>query len=444
MGLEGKPGEARDRLHAVIVPNFDVLRQRKVVNAKEVIRFDIEGLSQQIASTKRIGSYEIWQDDLPRTTTRKIKRFEVEKRVRANQGKKLSDDSDLPSEKPLTPEESEWLDQPDVQRALNIIRETASAAPPALRPTLNLELDLGLDSMQRVEVLSRLEEELGGNVEESQLAEIYTVRDLVDAVLKSSASGTRRAARQLLPDGNPSSPKTRTTRKFSRSPSRAHSIDLFWYFVSRLIQVVALDRFDLKVSGIEKLPQDGAYILSSNHQSYLDPLILASILPPDVFRRTFAVGTSEIFGKGFMRKLARSLKSRSARPGREPHPRHARRGIRLETWHGTRSLSGRRTLDRRHTTNLQEGRSHSLDSHAGADRANRHRGLLRRLAKKSRLQRIQAAQNDHRRSDPAPAGIGRVRDRLRKTYGAGERNESWRCGKAFEKNRLRPPIISRS
>ena len=96
VGLEGKPGEGGDRLHGVIVPNFDVLRQRKVVNAKEVIRFDIESLSPQLASTKRISSYEIWQDDLPRTTTRKIKRFEVEKRVRANQSRKLSDDSDLP------------------------------------------------------------------------------------------------------------------------------------------------------------------------------------------------------------------------------------------------------------------------------------------------------------------------------------------------------------
>ena len=125
MGLEGKPGEGGDRLHAVIVPNFDVLRQRKVVNAKEVIRFDIESLSPQIASTKRVSSYEIWQDDLPRTTTRKIKRFEVEKRVRANQAKKPADDSDLPAEKPLTTDEIAWLEQPDVQRGLNIIREAA-------------------------------------------------------------------------------------------------------------------------------------------------------------------------------------------------------------------------------------------------------------------------------------------------------------------------------
>ena len=130
MGIEGEPGEGRDRLHAVIVPDFDALRQRKIVNAKEAIRFDIEGLSPGIASTKRIGSYEIWQEDLPRTTTRKIKRFEVEKRVRAKQSKKVDDDSELPAEKPLTAEDSAWLDQPDVQRALKIIREAARSVPP--------------------------------------------------------------------------------------------------------------------------------------------------------------------------------------------------------------------------------------------------------------------------------------------------------------------------
>ena len=283
MGLEGKPGEGGDRLHAVIVPNFDVLRQKKIVNAKEVIRYDIESLSQQIASTKRIGSYEIWQEDLPRTTTRKIKRFEVEKRVKANQGRKVAD-SELPAESPLTADEMAWLDQPDVQRALKIVREAARTAPPSLRPTHNLELDLGLDSMQRVELLSQIEEQLGGNVEESQLAQIYTVRDLVDAVLQSAASGA-------------GGPGTRTTFAgwkaiLAEAPNPTEVLSLvrpqpisaaFWYMVSRLIQVIALDRFHLHVRGIEKLPENGAFIISSNHQSYLDPLILASVLPPEVF-----------------------------------------------------------------------------------------------------------------------------------------------------------------
>jgi long-chain acyl-CoA synthetase len=305
MGLEGKPGEGGDRLHAVIVPNFDALRQKKIVNAREVIRFDIEGLSQQIATTKRIGSYEIWQEDLPRTTTRKIKRFEVEKRVKANQSRRV-DDSELPAERPLTADEGAWLDQPEVQRAIKVIRDAARTAPPGLRPTHNLELDLGLDSMQRVELLSRVEEQLGGNVEESQLAEIYTVRDLVDAVLQSAASGagthTAFAGWKAILAEEPDAAAV-----LSLAQSQPLS-EAFWYMVSRLIQVIALDRFDLHVRGIEKLPRSGAYILSSNHQSYLDPVILASILPPDVFNKVFAVGTSEIFGKGFMLRLARSLR----------------------------------------------------------------------------------------------------------------------------------------
>jgi long-chain acyl-CoA synthetase len=163
--------------------------------------------------------------------------------------------------------------------------------------------------MQRVELLSKIEEQLGGDVEESQLAEIYTVRDLVDAVLQSAASGA-------------GGPGTRTTFAgwkaiLAEEPNAGDVISLvgpqklktiFWYLVSRLIQVVSLDRFDLHVRGIEKLPKSGPYIISSNHQSYIDPLILAGILPREVFERVFAVGTSDIFGEGLMLRLARSLR----------------------------------------------------------------------------------------------------------------------------------------
>lgn len=305
LGLEGK---AEDRLHAVIVPNFDVLRQRKIVNAKEVIRFDIESLSQQIASTKRIGSYEIWQEDLPRTTTRKVKRFEVEKRVKANYGRRVADDNaDLPAEKPLSPEELSWLEQAGVQLALKIVRDALRTAPQALRPTHSLELDLGLDSMQRVELLSRLEEELGGNVDEAQLAEIYTLRDLVDAVWQSAATGagSKRASfagwRAILAE-EPSDPEVLAL-------ARSHPAnETFWYLISRALQLVARDLFHLRVRGIENLPKQGPFILSSNHQSYIDPIILCSVLPESILRNAFAVGTSEIFGEGLMRRLARWLR----------------------------------------------------------------------------------------------------------------------------------------
>lgn len=307
VGLEGKAGEGGDRLHAVIVPNFDVLRQRKIVNAKEVIRFDIENLSQQIASTKRIGSYEIWQEDLPRTTTRKIKRFEVEKRVKSNQSKKLSDDAELPADKPLTADETAWLETPEVQRGLKIIREAARSSPQSLRPAHNLELDLGLDSMQRVELLSRLEEELGGNVDESQLAAIYTVRDLLDAVLASAAGGEAAPRAAFAGWGailaeEPTDPEVLALKY----PQPAFAT--FLYPLSRIIQMISSDLFHLRVGGLENLPRQGPFILSSNHQSYIDPVVLISLMPKHIAVNSFAVGTSDIFGQGFMRRLARWLR----------------------------------------------------------------------------------------------------------------------------------------
>jgi long-chain acyl-CoA synthetase len=209
----------------------------------------------------------------------------------------------------LTEDETAWLDQPDVQRALEIVQQVAHSAPATLHPAHNLELDLGLDSMQRIEILSQLEDQLGGNVAESQLAEIYTLRDLVDAVLLSAASG------QGAPGTSPAFAGWKAILAEDSDPADVIALarpqpvsNAFWYMVSRLIQVISLDRFDLHVSGLEKLPPSGAYILSSNHQSYIDPLILASVLPPRVFDKVFAVGTSEIFGEGFMLWLARTLR----------------------------------------------------------------------------------------------------------------------------------------
>ena len=313
IGLEGKPGESMsDQLYAVVVPNFEVLKERKVVNAKEVIRYDIENLSTKLASTKRIANYEIWQEDLPRTTTRKIKRFEVEKRVRADRAKEKSSDADA-AEKPLTTEDQSWLATPEVPRALRVIKESARTPPPAIRPDHNLELDLGLDSMQRVELLVAVETELGGHLDESQIADIYTVRQLVDAVLASACSGalstrTPFAGWNEVLKEDPSDPEVLAVL-------RPHPItEIFWFLVTRLLQIVALDLFHLQYEGLEKLPTDRPVIISSNHQSFIDPVVLAGLLPWSVFHNAFAVGTSEIFGAGFMRWLGRQIRVVSVDP----------------------------------------------------------------------------------------------------------------------------------
>jgi long-chain acyl-CoA synthetase len=307
MGLGARPGDPMsERLHGVIVPDFQVLKERKIVNAKEVIRFDVESLSAKLPSTKRIASYEIWQEDLPRTTTRKLKRFEIEKRVRAKQGKSGAD-ADI-SQPPLTSEDEAWLELPDVRRGLTIVREAARNKPESLRPDDNLELDLGLDSMQRVELLTALENELGGDVEESRISEIYTVRELIDFVRESAASGTVSPVRSQFAGWRNVLQEEPTDPDVLALAKPQPLIEAAWFFLSRLVGMFAYDRFQLKVTGLEKLPAKGPYIISSNHQSFLDPVILGSVLPGPIFKDIFSVGTSEIFGSGSMRRLARWLR----------------------------------------------------------------------------------------------------------------------------------------
>src|SRR6185436_18970800 len=58
-----------------------------------------------------------------------------------------------------------------------------------VRPDANLELDLGLDSMERVELLTMLEQRQGTRVAADARATIFTVRQLIAAVAAAPRVG---------------------------------------------------------------------------------------------------------------------------------------------------------------------------------------------------------------------------------------------------------------
>jgi long-chain acyl-CoA synthetase len=304
LGLESRPGEPfAERLHAVVVPNFEVLKQKKIVNTREVIRFDLDGLSAQLAPARRILSYELWQEDLPRTTTRKLKRYQIRKRVL--EGAAAAEAEAAPARE-LSTEDAAWLDEPEVQRALRVVREAAREKKESVHPNDNLELDLGLDSMERVELLVALEQELGASVDDSVVSEVYTVRDLIEAVRKGmSAEGAKRAAfpgwEAILATDTDDPEVTAITEP------RPISTALI-FLLGRVVNLFLRDTFRLKVTGMEKLPKQGPFLLSPNHQSYLEAPILPTLLPWSLWNEMFYVGTSEIFGEGIFRRIARLIK----------------------------------------------------------------------------------------------------------------------------------------
>ncbi|HEX7289021.1 MAG TPA: AMP-binding protein [Candidatus Angelobacter sp.] len=306
MGLVNRPGEPfSERLHAVIVPNFDVLRERKIVNAREVIRFDVENLSMELPSTKRILSFDLWPDPLPRTTTRKLKRFEIQKRVMA--GERSGQDSAGTLAEEPSAEEAVWLAQPDVQKALAVVRAAGKSQKPVL-PSSNLELDLGFDSMERVELVVALERELGTEADDKIISQVYTVRELVDALLLQARGASAAGARPAMPGWDAvlaTAPDDPTVLSSLRTNI---VLVFFWFVLCKIAGVLARVLFRLQVRGKDKLPKKGPFILSPNHQSFLDGPVVATQIPWRLFKDMFYVGTSEIFGDGLFKLVGRTLK----------------------------------------------------------------------------------------------------------------------------------------
>jgi len=307
MGLASRPGEPlSERLHAVIVPNFAVLRERKIVNAREVIRFDVENMSTELPGAKRILSFDLWSDPLPRTTTRKLKRFEILRRVitAAADERAGRENGSAVAEEP-TAEEALWLAGPEVQKALAVIRSAGKSQKPVL-PSSNLELDLGFDSMERVELVVALERELGAEADDKVISQVYTVRELVDAILQ--ARGNVTGTRSSLPGWDavlapaPEDPAVLAALNSGQGPV------FFWFVFGKFVALFMRIFFNLRVSGKEKLPQKGPFILSPNHQSFLDGPVVASQIPWPLFKDMFYVGTSEIFGHGPLKYLGRTFK----------------------------------------------------------------------------------------------------------------------------------------
>jgi long-chain acyl-CoA synthetase len=301
LGLS-RPGEpASERLHAVIVPDEPVLRERGIVNVRELIRFEVETLSVQLPNYKRILSYDISLEPLPRTTTGKIKRRDVERSVLERARPEGSAD------RPESDAERAWTSVEGHAASLSHIATRLGRE--SVRPDDNLELDLGLDSMERVELLTVLEERRGTRVPADVRATIFTVRQLVDAVDaapaasgsadEAGASGELPWASLLASDTNPT---------LTADLAKRRTFTALGLFVGlRTLGLLARVLVGLRSRGQEHLPASGPFLLCANHQTRYDGLFLLAALPFRVLRETFVVAAAEYFETPFTKRLARSL-----------------------------------------------------------------------------------------------------------------------------------------
>src|SRR6185312_9644763 len=76
-----------------------------------------------------------------------------------------------------------------------------------------------------------------------------------------------------------------------------------WKFLQAICRVATTLAFDLKVYGAHRVPQEGGVLLVSNHQSYLDPVLLGVRLK----RPLSYMAKSELFKHRAFAWLIRSL-----------------------------------------------------------------------------------------------------------------------------------------
>jgi long-chain acyl-CoA synthetase len=290
LGMTREDDPTTERLFAVVVPNMDLMRERRIVNAGDLMRFEIEGQSIHLPAHKRVLGYELWFQPLPRTTTGKLKRHEIAARLRRHQHDKTAQVADGAAV-------DDWTGDDHAEAAANIIRRRVKGG--TVRPGQNLELDLALDSMERVELLAELEQRFGVHVAGDRAADILTVQHLIDAVRPAasapSVSTPEVSWSTLLRELPADAPVVPLLRKRHVTP--------FVLFVGLRLSRLVLPR--IVVNGTQHLPSDGAYIISPNHQSYLDPLFLCSVMPYRVIRKLFFVGAAEYFETPLSAWLAR-------------------------------------------------------------------------------------------------------------------------------------------
>jgi long-chain acyl-CoA synthetase len=275
--------------HAVVVPDMELMRRRKIVNVGDLLRFELEGLSHLLPADTCILSHEIWFDPLPRSASQQVERDEVERRVRELRAAR---------EAPLPAADRAWLQDRRVAAVVSLIQARAKGR---VAPDANLEIDLGLDSMERVELLAELEHRFGVTI--SSPCEIFTVRQLAAAV--RSGPPSQRAPAALVASAD----RTVWEGTLRQLPDMPHLLrkrtcvaPLLW----ALLRIVRPMFVRARVGGLDRLPRSGPFIIAPNHQSYVDPFILCSVLPYRVFTDVFFVGAPEYFETAFTRWVART------------------------------------------------------------------------------------------------------------------------------------------
>lgn len=309
-GSEARAGA--EKLAAVVVPDFAYLKQAKVSNSKEAIRHALDNLGRELPEYQRVRDYMIRAEPLPRTATRKIKRFQLKKEIETGI---IATEAKETRTWQFSDDDNKLLASTTGKAVVAAIRQNAKDVD-TVHPAMNLEIDLGLDSLARAETFAALEQAFSTEFEGDEAAQALTVASVIDLVNRHGGEDAGDVSVTLnwgdiVKNADDDLPEVRDILR--DRPVFATVA----FFVYRCFNLFCRVFMRLEVSGRENLALasdltdtgtgPASFIICPNHQSFLDPFVLCSNYRFELFRRIFHVGASEFFSNSLMRAVARML-----------------------------------------------------------------------------------------------------------------------------------------
>lgn len=266
----------REQLHLLVRPDFEYAAENNIVNLNEALRSSVvDEYNLHVPSYKRLGAFTVVREQFPRTRLSKLRRHLLPELIEAPAT--VADD-DGESESPVYIRLKEYL---------------SKATDEPVRRLSHLEIDLGLDSLEKVNLLAYINAAFSVKLDEDALSRYATVGELVALLEEQGGTVTDEEAEIDWEE----------IFKEDVNLELPHS-GFLHTFIFKFLGLVTRFLFRIKRSGRENIPAGKPLIFVANHQSVLDSLLVVDSLPRRVFKKTFFFAKIKHFKQRWRRFLA--------------------------------------------------------------------------------------------------------------------------------------------
>ena len=249
-------------IHAVIVPSS------ADETTQAAIRHHLQTRAKELPSYQQFHKFHFWNDALPKTADGVIDRQHLSRSLQTLM-KETTEGTSLPPLSGGKPEtEAAALRTDGPEEVVSTLSRLARMPAHQIRLESRLDIDLGLDSLTRLDLLLVLEARLGETIPDALLATLETVGDVVK-LIETFQSETGRRTQSSDDFGGRTPFDNGELRQVPR-----------WYarVFRSVITGIYRNYFSLKCYGLEHIPQGKPYIIMPNHTSHLDTLTVITAL----------------------------------------------------------------------------------------------------------------------------------------------------------------------